>query len=97
MRSLALQGARVIFNPTYGMYGEPNLWLMRTRSYESEIFIAITHPLEALLTGPTGDIVADEVSEQIAFCAHQIDLSEVDRIRAGGSHLRNRVPELYTL
>lgn len=97
VRSLALQGARVIFNPTYGMYGERNLWLMRTRSYESEIFIAFTHPLEALLTGPTGDIVVDEVREQVAFCAHQIDLSEVDRIRAGGSHLRDRVPERYTL
>ncbi len=97
VRSLALQGARVIFNPTYGMYGERNLWLMRTRSYESEIFIAFTHPLEALLTGPTGDIVVDEVSEQVAFCANQIDLTEVDRIRGEGSHLRNRVPERYTL
>lgn len=97
VRSLALQGARVIFNPTYGWHDERNRWMMRIRSYESEIFIAFTHPLEALLTGPTGDIVANEVSARVAFCTHQIDLSEVDRIRAGSSHLRDRRPEIYWL
>lgn len=96
VRSLALQGARVIFNPTYGMHDEPNLWMMRTRSYESEVFIAFTHPQQALLTGPTGQIVADETAESISYVVNEIDLSEVDRVRAGASaHLRDRRSDLY--
>ncbi|MBI4310748.1 MAG: carbon-nitrogen hydrolase family protein, partial [Chloroflexi bacterium] len=98
VRSLALQGARVIFNPTYGMYGEQNLWLMRTRSYESEVFIAFTHPLEALLTGPEGEVVVDETREEIPFSVTEIDLTAVDQRRAReSSHLKDRRTELYTL
>ncbi|MBI2502464.1 MAG: carbon-nitrogen hydrolase family protein [Candidatus Latescibacteria bacterium] len=98
VRSLALQGARVIFNPTYGMYGEQNLWLMRTRSYESEVFIAFTHPLEALITDPNGEVVTDETSEQTLLSVTEIDLAAVDQRRArDSSHLKDRRTELYTL
>jgi predicted amidohydrolase len=98
VRSLALQGARVIFNPTYGMYGERNLWIMRTRSYESEVFIAFTHPLEALLTDPEGEVVVDETSEQIRFALTTIDLAAADKRRAReSSHLKDRRTDLYTL
>jgi predicted amidohydrolase len=96
VRSLALQGARIIFNPTYGMHDERNLWMMRTRSYESEVFIAFTHPQQALLTGPAGQIVADERADSILYVVNEIDLSETDRVRAGASaHLRDRRPDLY--
>lgn len=96
VRSLALQGGRVIFNPTYGMHDERNLWLMRTRSYESEVFIAFTHPQQALLTGPKGEVVANESSESVTYVVNEIDLSEADRVRAGESaHLRDRRPDLY--
>ena len=37
-RTLTLKGARVIFNPTYGMHGDLNLCMMRTRAYENGIF-----------------------------------------------------------
>jgi len=98
VRSLALQGARIIFNPTYGMHDELNLCMMRTRSFESELFIAFTHPLQALLTGPSGAIIADETREEVLFIIHEIDLAEVDRVRAGDSaHLKDRRTELYTL
>lgn len=98
VRSLALQGARVIFNPTYGMYGECNLWLMRTRSYESEVFIAFTHPLESLLTDPEGEVVVDETCEQVSFSVTEIDLAAVDQRRAReSSHLKDRRTDLYTL
>ena len=97
VRSLALQGARVIFNPTFGMHDERNRCMMRTRSYESEIFIAFTHPGQSLLTGPSGEIIADETAENLPFIISEIDLSEVDRVRSGESaHLRDRRPELYT-
>jgi len=96
VRTLALQGARVIFNPTYGMHDEVNLRMMQTRSYESEIFIAFTHPRQSLCTGPDGRIVLDESGEESWFSICEIDLTEVDNIRNGTSHLRDRKPELYT-
>ncbi|MBN1445072.1 MAG: carbon-nitrogen hydrolase family protein [Candidatus Omnitrophica bacterium] len=55
VRSLAVQGARIIFNPTCGMHDERNLHMMQTRSYESECYIAFTHPLQSLITGPKGE------------------------------------------
>jgi predicted amidohydrolase len=54
VRTLALKGARVIFNPTYGMSCDLNLAMMRTRSYENEIFVVFTHPQQSLITGPGG-------------------------------------------
>lgn len=96
VRTLALKGARVIFNPTYGMHDERNLHMMQTRSYESEVFIAFTHPGQALVTGPKGQIVCNEVSAAKPFVLSQIDLSEVDQIRsAEHSHLQDRRPDVY--
>ena len=97
VRSLALQGARVIFNPTYGMHDRRNLWMMRTRSYESEVFIAFTHPAQSLLTGPTGKVVCNETGRSDHYSVSEIDLSEVDRARESDySHLRDRRPDVYT-
>jgi len=42
VRTLALKGARVVFNPTYGMHNDLNLCMMRTRAYESEVLIVFT-------------------------------------------------------
>ena len=96
VRSLALQGARVIFNPTYGMHDEKNLHMMQTRSYESEIFIVFTHPRQSLITGPTGNIICNDTREDLDFSLTEIDLSEVDEARvADSAHLRDRRPELY--
>ena len=53
-RTLTLQGARVIFNPTYGMHDDLNLCMMKTRSYENGIFIVFTHPGQSLITDPKG-------------------------------------------
>ena len=96
VRSLAVQGARVIFNPTYGMHDERNLHMMQTRSFESEVFIAFTHPQQSLLTGPTGQIICNEISEDAAYSVTEIDLSEADTVRAAASaHLRDRRTDLY--
>ncbi|MBN1876360.1 MAG: hypothetical protein JXA33_19200 [Anaerolineae bacterium] len=54
VHTLALQGARVIFNPIYGMHNDLNRCMLRTRAYESEVCIAFTHPGQALITGPRG-------------------------------------------
>lgn len=97
-RSLALKGAGIIFNPTYGMHGERNLNMMRTRSYENEAFIAFTHPCQALVTGPTGEIVIDETCENEEFAVCEVNLADVDRIRrSADSHLKWRRPDVYEL
>lgn len=96
VRTLALKGARVIFNPTYGFHDEQNLHMMCTRSYEGEVWIAFTHPAQALVTDPQGEIVLNETSPEAAFAVSEIDLAAVDKARAQElAHLKARRPELY--
>ncbi len=98
VRTLALQGARIILNPTYGMSDELNLCMMRTRSYESEVFIAFTHPRQALITDPSGSIICNNENDSETFAVTDIDLTEADRARmADLAHLRDRRPEIYRL
>ena len=96
VRTLAIKGARVIFNPTYGMHDEHNLRMMQTRSYESETFIVFTHPQQSLITDPNGEIVVNCVDAEEYLTITEIDLSMVDRVRSGvSSHLRDRRPDVY--
>jgi predicted amidohydrolase len=96
VRTLALQGAQVILNPTYGMHGERNRQMMQVRSYESEVYICFAHPLQSLITGPTGDVEAILSSNQDGYLVHDLDLSAVDQVRNGPSaHLRDRRPDVY--
>lgn len=98
VRSLALQGARVIFNPTYGMACDLNLAMMRTRAYESEVFIAFTHPRQSLVTDPAGNVLCDERQPGPALAVTAINLADVDAARLSPSaHLRDRRPDIYTL
>jgi len=98
VRTLTLKGARVIFNPTYGMHDERNLHMMQTRSYESEVYIAFTHPAQALITGPHGEIVANVEAEDMQYAVTDVELARVDEVRAGPSaHLRDRRPDVYEL
>ena len=96
VRTLALRGARVIFMPTYGMSGEMNTAMMRTRAFESEIFIAFTHPWQSLVTGPGGRVLCDVTGDRDGVTVTRVDLADVDAARAGAaSHLKDRRPELY--
>ncbi len=98
VRTLALKGARIIFNPTFGMHDERNLHMMQTRSYESEVYIAFTHPAQALITGPRGEIVANVEAEDARYAITDVALERVDEVRAGPSaHLRDRRPDVYEL
>jgi len=98
VRTLALQGARVIFNPTYGMHGEWNQQMMQVRSYESEVYICFAHPQQSLITGPKGEVEAMLVSNRDHYLIHDLDLSVVDQVRSGlSAHLRDRRPDVYVL
>ena len=97
VRTLAMRGARVIFNPTYGMHNDLNLAMMRTRAYENGLFIVFTHPVQSLITGPGGEVLVNNTDDAARFTITEIDLSSVDaaRTRDYPAHLRDRRPEVY--
>lgn len=98
VRTLALRGAIIIFNPTYGTNNELNVQLMRTRSFESEVFIAFAHPGQALVTDPHGAIVVDRTSPKQAFVVCDVDLKVADRRRSSPkSFLVTRRSDVYVL
>jgi len=92
-RTLTLQGARVIFNPTYGMHNDLNLCIMRTRSYENGIFIVFSHPEQSLITNPRGDIICNNEDVSKTYTVTEIDLSEAPANRGG--HIVERRPDVY--
>jgi predicted amidohydrolase len=97
-RSLALAGARIVFNPTYGACNELNAQVIRVRAFENELFIAQAHPNQALITGPDGDIVLDQTANSTPHGTAAVDLARVDQKRQSRkSLLKDRRPEMYRL
>lgn len=94
-RTLTLQGARVIFNPTYGMHGDLNLCMMRTRSYENGIYIVFTHPGQSLITNPRGAVVCNNEDKGKTYTITEIDLSKAPANKGG--HIVDRRPDVYRL
>ena len=75
-RTLTIKGAKVIFNPTYGMSNDINLAMMRTRAYENGIYICFTHPRQSLITGPGGEVITNNEDTAKTFTITQIDVSK---------------------
>jgi predicted amidohydrolase len=94
-RTLALKGARVIFNPTYGMHGELNLCMMRTRSYENGIYIVFTHPGQSLITDPKGAVTCNDEDKDKTCTLTEIDLAKAPANKGG--HIADRRPDVYKL
>jgi predicted amidohydrolase len=95
-RTLRLQGARLILNPTYGMRNDLNEAMMRTRAYENQCFIAFAHPQQSLVTGPDGRVIAKENSPASEQAAPRILICDIDLSQAkDDNHLRDRRPEIY--
>jgi predicted amidohydrolase len=98
VRSLALGGAQIIFNPTYGQHDEKNVMLMRTRSFESETPIVFAHPGQSLFTDAAGDVLLNDTFAEPPFSVCEVNLSTVGRMRADPeSFLRTRQPKAYRL
>ncbi|MHC4324482.1 MAG: carbon-nitrogen hydrolase family protein [Planctomycetota bacterium] len=94
-RTLTLKGARVIFNPTYGMHGDLNLCMMRTRSYENGIYIVFTHPGQALITNHRGAVVCNNRDDAKNYAVTEIDLSKAPANKGG--HILDRRADVYKL
>jgi len=96
VRTLALQGALIIFNPTYGQHDEKNLAVMRTRSFESETPIVFAHPGQSLFTNAGGDVLLNDTFAVPAFSVVEVNLTAVARLRADPeSFLHSRRPRVY--
>jgi predicted amidohydrolase len=90
-RTLRLQGARLILNPSYGMCHEENEWWMRTRSYENQCFIAFAHPKVGFVVDPRGKLAAKLDGEGPGVLVYEVDLAEAK----DDNHIRDRRPDLY--
>jgi predicted amidohydrolase len=90
-RILAIKGAQVILVPSYGMYGEINDVMMRTRAYENGVYVVFVHPKRSLIIDPKGTIIAADSGEGDQVVTAKIKLDD----RIGSGPIRNRRPEIY--
>jgi len=101
VRVLRLKGAELVLVPSYGMHHEHNRIWMQTRAYENGLFLCFTHPLQSLITGPSGRVEAILESNVEDVLLHDIDLSQIvprktRKKNISDSHpIQNRYPELY--
>lgn len=90
-RILAIKGAQVILNPSYGGYGEMNDVMMRTRACENSVWVIFAHPRRALIIDPGGTIVAQDSGDADQVVTGEIRLDS----RVGRGAIRFRRPEIY--
>ena len=90
-RILAVKGAQVILVAAWGMYGEMNDVMMRTRAFENGVYICFVHPRRCLIIDPAGTIVAHDSPGPEEIVTAQIALSD----GPGQSPINARRPEIY--
>lgn len=95
-RLLALQGAEVILNPSWGIYGEMNQTMVRTRAYENRLYLAHTNPFEGLIINPLGEVLAAKgTNEDTLVRTVDLDFIQEARTYKYRDLLEDRQPELY--
>jgi predicted amidohydrolase len=90
-RMLAIKGAQVILVPAWGMYGEMNDVMMRTRAFENGVHVVFVHPKRCLIIDPQGGIVAQDsgAGDEIVPAHITVQPSK------GDTPMRHRRPEIY--
>ncbi len=61
IKELTANGARLVFCPAGGGYGPENQRVVRRRSRDGKVPIVFVHPIEFLVTGPDGSVLANEL------------------------------------
>jgi predicted amidohydrolase len=90
-RILAVKGAQLILVPAWGMCGEINDVMMRTRAFENGVHVAFVHPERCLIIGPDGTVIAQD-----GKAGDEVVMAPVTLRPAGSSGpIRRRRPELY--
>ena len=90
-RILAIKGAQVILVPSYGMYGEMNDIMMRTRAYENGVWVVFVHPKRCLIIDPKGKVIAKDDGGGDQIVSARIVLDD----RVGRGPIQSRRPEIY--
>jgi deaminated glutathione amidase len=90
-RILALKGAQLILVPAWGMYGEINDIMMRTRAFENGVHVLFVHPKRCLIISPDGTIIAQDQGNGDEVVTAQVTLCP------SGTYgpIRRRRPEIY--
>jgi predicted amidohydrolase len=90
-RILAVKGAQLILVPAWGMCGEINDVMMRTRAFENGVHVFFVHPRRCLIIGPDGTVIAQDAGEGDEVVTARVTLVP------SGSHgpIRRRRPEIY--
>jgi predicted amidohydrolase len=90
-RILAIKGAQIILVPAWGMYGEMNEVMMRTRAFENGVHVAFVHPRRCLIIDPGGTVIARDSGDGDEIVTAPITLPRV----GAPSPIRQRRPEIY--
>jgi predicted amidohydrolase len=91
MRVLALKGAQLVIVPAWGMCGEMNDAMMRTRAYENGVYVLFVHPRRCLIIDPGGKVVAEDIGQVDSVVQAEIMLADFSEL----SPIQYRRPELY--
>ncbi len=91
-RILAIKGAQIILVPAWGMCGEMNDAMMRTRAYENSLHVAFVHPKRCLIIDPGGAIVAQDSGAGDEIVSSRITL----RDSLADTSIQHRRPEIYS-
>lgn len=91
-RILAIKGAQIILVPAWGMYGELNDIMMRTRAYENGVFLAFVHPKRCLIIDPSGKIIAQDTGSGDEIVRARITLNDH---QSAESPIKYRRPDIY--
>lgn len=108
-RSLALDGAQVIFSPRATGRGSLARWraVLQANAFVNHVFIATANRVGedrsivfgggSLVAGPAGEVVAAVTpGDQPGVAVADVDLTEIDRAAAAAPFFANRRPEIYT-
>jgi 5-aminopentanamidase len=90
-RILAVKGAQLILVPAWGMYGEINDVMMRTRAFENGVHVLFVHPKRCLIIDPDGTVIAQDKGNGDEVVMSLVTLSP------SGTHgpIQRRRPEIY--
>jgi predicted amidohydrolase len=89
-RSLMLDGAEILVNPSYGFYQGCNDAILITRAHENQLPVLFTHPNKTLCVDQEGNVVLFREQED-AISHVEIEIPEKMNVMR---HLRR--PEIYS-
>jgi predicted amidohydrolase len=80
-RALALDGAQILFNPSYGSRGEWNDIMLRTRARDNNSYLIFTHPLQSLFIDPKGRIIRNIIDKEgITYAVLEIGKADREKL-----------------